>query len=106
MTIKHLYTAFYLIVLVSFVHGQVGIGVVSPDVAHSHDYYDKTVSREDVNDSKLDNQGINVVPDNLRTTDSGGARTSAFSTSNCTGCSGTAHENKPSFYALACIMKL
>lgn len=81
-------------------------GTTNSDGSHSHTYYDKTVSREDVNGSNFDNQGINGVPDNARTTDAAGAHTHSFSTSGCSGCTATSINNRPIYYSLAYIMKL
>lgn len=49
---------------------------------HTHNYKDRTVSREEVNGSNFNNQGINGVPDDTRTTDPAGAHTHSFTTDN------------------------
>ncbi|MDA8714364.1 hypothetical protein N9M27_00655 [Flavobacteriales bacterium] len=71
---------------------------------HTHSYNDKTVSREDVNGSNFNNQGINGVPDPVRTTGTAGSHSHTITIDN-TG-SGQSHENRPPFFALAFIMKL
>lgn len=68
---------------------------------------DKTVSREDVNGSNFNNQGINGVPDNSRTTGTtGSAHSHNFTTSSCIGCNNSAFKNRPPYYTLAFIYKL
>ncbi len=77
---------------------------VSTDPGHTHGYNDLTVSREDVNGSNFNNQGIDGTPDNARTTALGGAHTHTV-TNSLTG-SGNAIENRPPYYALAYIIKM
>jgi microcystin-dependent protein len=69
---------------------------------HSHGYMDRTVDREDVNGSNFNNQGINGVPDNHRTTENSTDHTHSIPFQG----NGAAFENRPPYYALAYIMKL
>ena len=70
--------------------------------SHTHTYNDQTVSREDVNGSNFNNQGINGVPDNQRTTGAGGDHTHTIPSEG----GGQSFDNRPPFYALAFIIKL
>lgn len=76
----------------------------STDGSHTHTYNDHTVTREDVNGSNFNNQGISGIPDDQRTTDASGDHSHTI-TINSTG-GGGAHENRPPFFALIYIMKL
>lgn len=78
------------------------LGFTGTDGVHTHVYNDQTVNREDVNGSNFNNQGINGVPDNARTTAAGGSHNHTIPLQG----SGTAHENRPPYFALAYIMKL
>lgn len=69
---------------------------------HSHKYNDQTVSREDVNGSNFNNQGINGVPDNQRTTEDGGEHQHEIEFDG----KDQPFDNRPPFYALAFIIKL
>ena len=78
-------------------NGNTGAGGV-----HSHGYWDRTVDREDVNGSNFNNQGINGVPDNYRTTENSTDHTHSIPFQG----NGASFENRPPFFALAYIMKL
>ncbi len=77
-------------------------GITSSDGAHTHPYKDKSVSREKVNGSNFDNQGIDGVPDDDRTTSSAGAHDHTIDSQG----DGQAHENRPPYYALAYIIRV
>lgn len=82
-------------------------GTTNDDGSHTHDYKDRTVSREDVNGSNFNNQGINGVPDNTRTTGNvGSSHTHAFTTSGCSGCNTTPVDVRSAYFVLAFIMKI
>ena len=76
-------------------------GSTSTNGSHTHQYFDKTVSREDVNGSNFNNQGIDGVPDDERTTEPAGNHNHTISSQG----GGQAHENRPVFYVLAFIIR-
>lgn len=80
-------------------------GTTSTDGSHTHSYNDESVSREKVNGSNFDNQGIDGTPDNSRTTGSAGNHSHTFTTDGGTGGNG-AHENRPTYFALAYIIRI
>ncbi len=52
-------------------HGVNDPGHSHSDRGHRHNYYDQTVNRCDVNGTNFDYQGVDGVPDNLRTSELG-----------------------------------